>query len=224
MCSLSTLYLVFINFSSSVEYVGIQSGNIALSRVKIGRVLPMSSRPTESPRPFRRWKLAIEKAQYRFRLPDEAAKIIPWLKPEVGFSIECEAFLGTYGQVQITAASPTAGIAARLTSEIVTAAFEPKATLTDLTQLIRFAGAIWPLRFSFEQPADHPTGKFRLYLSTEMSDEGILPGCGEELVIFAAASLVELWKPGDWIQNVRAIRADLERIIGAAAHELEELL
>jgi hypothetical protein len=202
----------------------LRSGIVRVHGSKMGRALPMARQSTKPPRPFGRWQLTIEKAQYRFRLPDEAAKIIPWLKAEVGFSVECQGFLGTYGQVQITPSAPSAEITARLNSEAATAAFDPKATLTDLTQLIRFAATIWPLRFSFEQPTDHPAGKFRLYLRTEMADQGILPQCGEELVIFAAASVVELWKPAEWLQNVKAVRADLERTIGSAARELEELL
>jgi hypothetical protein len=61
-------------------------------------------------------------------------------------------------------------------------------------------------------------------LKTELADQHILPQPHEEPVMFVAGSLVELWKPADWLQNVRAIRADLERVIGSASRELEELI
>jgi hypothetical protein len=184
----------------------------------------MAKQSAKSPRPFGRWQLRIGKQQYRIRLPDEAVEIIPWLKAEVGFSVECQGFLGTYGQVQIAPSAPGAEITARLNSELATAAFDPQGASTDLSQFVRFAATTWPLRFSFELPADRDAGRFTLYLKTEMADQRILPQRQEELVVFAAGSLVELWKPVEWLQNVKAVRADLERVIGSAAKELEELL
>src|ERR1700731_2772281 len=156
----------------------------------MGRDLPMAKLPTKSPpRLFGSWRLRIEKKQYRFRLPEEAVEIIPWLKAEGGSSVECQGFLGTYGQVQIALSAPGAEITARLNSDLATAAFDPQRASTDLSQLVRFAGATWPLRFSFDSPADRDAGRFTLYLKTEMADDRILPQHHEELVMFAAGSL-----------------------------------
>jgi hypothetical protein len=184
----------------------------------------MASKSDAPPKLFGRWQLVIGKAQYRIRLPDEAAKLIPWLKWEAGFSLDAQGFLGAQGQVQIASSVPGTEIIDRLNSQMVAAAFDPRGSPTQLAQLIRFSATTWPLRFSFELAADRPAGRFTLYLRREMADQHILPENQQELTMFIAGSLVELWKPADWLANIQATREYLERVIGAAANEIDELL
>jgi hypothetical protein len=171
-----------------------------------------------------RWLIKIVKDEYRIRIPLEIADIVDWLKAEEEFSIQCAAFLGAYEEVQIASSVPGAETLNELSSELAGAAFRPQNSSTPVTQLARFVSTAWSVRCSFELPKNrHAKGRFTLYLPTELADLGILPPSNERIMAFAAGSFIELWKPDAWLQNVRSVRADLERMIGSATEQLEEL-
>ena len=151
---------------------------------------------TARPAPFAGYYLLVE-SQHRIRLPRSIGLIVRWLRRPPN-STDCVATISYEGSLRLWPAdgelnSIHKALVTNLDSKIASG----NELLDEDLEIARLMSSIWPVcicgepsRYSFVLP--EPARKL-----------GIAPSKGELAVVFAAPSILEIWRPADWIARIR---------------------
>jgi hypothetical protein len=143
------------------------------------------------PPPFVRG-YTVEK-QDRVRISEsELAGRASWLKGETVAAI---AVLGHPGGISV---SPREAVD-KLVTQLGLADL-PENAGRRLVDYARFVGTQWPIQINFERSAK----RYTVYLPAEAKDQGLLPGVGGRVVVFATGMVFEIWEEGKWYAHIAA--------------------
>jgi hypothetical protein len=159
------------------------------------------------------WPLKVE-AQNRLRLPATLGDVLSWLDPDAPV-IECVGLVGPFGGVVIAPPERVPNHE-RILKHIQRTPLTVAQITSRLANYARLAACSWQFSLSREQ------NRYCLTLREEPRKLGLLPGPGEFAYVFASGELLEVWPAGQWLEHIRSLARDRERLGLEALEEIRE--
>lgn len=152
-------------------------------------------------------------------LPTAVVRIVPWIAGREDFPIACHLWRGAAGGIQVDASLSQAQTAAR--DYLQQRPPHARHASSQWMHLVRFMAGAWSSKITApSQP--------KLEIPAEVEQSGLLSF--DELVVFAAGSVLELWSRSDWnayltaAPGIDAVRRGLEQTPFTALVREEEPL
>lgn len=142
---------------------------------------------------YRIWVRKVD-PQNRIRLSADLSEIVSWTPAKPGSSLECVAFPGAYGQMQLAAREPEASFRRQLSVSLSERSALSDEATTEWAKFARFAAALWNVTIVFDsQPA-----RVAITLPKESRDLALAPNAGETAVVFGMGEILEVWNGPAW--------------------------
>jgi hypothetical protein len=154
-------------------------------------------------RPFNVFFPQVDRQQ-RIRLHSSIGSIVPWLSGTEKH-IECFAHLGSKGGLVI-APEGVLKNHEKVLARISKVHFSPEETPHEVTEYLRFSATRWEVTLLREQ------SRYSLTLPEEPRKLDLVPSTGSRAAIFVAGEIIELWKAEKWLDHVRELGSDLDRL------------
>jgi len=152
--------------------------------------------------------------QNRLRLPAALADVLSWLPPEARVT-ECVGLVGPFGGVVIAPPERVPGHE-RILKHIQRRPLTFGQITSPLADYARLAACTWRFSLSREQT------RYTLVLLEEPRKLHLLPRPGEFAYVFASGELLEVWPAPEWLEHVRRLARDMERVRVEALEEIGE--
>ena len=163
--------------------------------------------------PFRTWVLTVDESN-RIRPPRDLSTVVPWIdlaRPR----IDCVAYLGSLGGVQIEPFTAYEREAQQLTDAIGTIPPTAADSRQKWTETARHLATAWRLSLNVE------VNRISIVLPEPLRRTQELPQSGGAVVMFGLGEIVEIWDSVKWNDFVRSVTKKGEAI-GEAIEALRE--
>jgi hypothetical protein len=153
-------------------------------------------------RPFNVFFPQVDRQQ-RIRLHSSIGSIVPWLSGTEKH-IECFARVGSKGGLVIAPEGVLKNHEKVLTH--ISKVLSPEETPHEVTEYLRFSATRWEVTLLREQ------SRYSLTLPEEPRKLDLVPSTGSRAAIFVAGEIMELWRAEKWLDHVRELASDLDRL------------